>query len=80
MTISDDLGHDPEYEELFLRLVASVAEEVRCEGEELAGHGFTVVEVIGSPTLLYRRGGKLYTRAYALAVVRSIEDPKEDRG
>jgi len=78
VTISDDLGHDPEYEELFLRLVASVAEEVRCEGEDLAGHGFTVEQVIGSPNLLYRRGGKLYTREYALAVAQAIPDPRED--
>jgi hypothetical protein len=69
----EDLERDDEYYGLMLRLTQSLAEQVRQEHEDLIAHGFAVVEVIGSPALLYRRGGKAYTREFALAKIEKEE-------
>ena len=67
---------DPEYVQTFHDLILGLAEQTRQEHEELVEHGFRLVEVVGSTMLLYQRGGKTYTKDYALAAVRAI---KEDR-
>ena len=72
----DDLARDDEYVGLFTELVHQLAEQARREHEELSAHGFTTVEVAGSPTVFYRRGGRIFTREYALALSRAIN--KED--
>lgn len=74
----DDLARDDEYVGLFTELVQKLAEETRVEHEELLAHGFATVEVIGSPTILYRRNGRTYTRETALAFAHAVNDPEED--
>ncbi len=69
--------HDPEYLTTFDALILGRAEETLAEHAELVEHGFRLVEVVGSPMLLYERGGKTFTRDYALAQTRTI---KEDLG
>ena len=68
--------HSPDYDEYvrtFHDLIMGRAEETRRDHEELVDHGFRLVEVVGSPMLLYERGGKTFTRDYALAAVRAIK-------
>ena len=65
--------HDPEYLTTFDALILGRAEETLAEHAELVEYGFRLVEVVGSPMLLYERGGKTFTRDYALAAVRAIK-------
>ncbi len=67
---------DPEYAQVFHDLIMGLAEQTRQEHAELTEHGFRLVEVVGSPMLLYQRGDRYYTRDYALATIHAI---KEDR-
>lgn len=76
VTIPENSPDRPEYERLFHDLVMGRAEETLAEHAELVEHGFTVVQVVGSPALIYRRGDRYYTRDYALATIHAI---KEDR-
>ena len=71
-----DYFDDPEYAQVFHDLIMGLAEQTRQEHEELTEHGFRLVEVVGSPMLLYQRGDRFYTKDYALATIHAI---KEDR-
>jgi len=81
-SIEHDDGIGGEAYSLMMRLVMGHAENSRLDAEELREHGFEPVQVVGSPTLLWRPSlgpldGSLYTEQAALAAVRPIIGDEE---
>lgn len=78
VTIPENSPDRPEYERTFHDLVMRAAEDTRLEHEELTAHGFRLIQVIGSSMFLYERGGRFYSRDYALAQTRAIKEDRRD--
>ncbi len=73
----DDFAHLDD-DELIVRGVHVSAERARLEGAELHEAGFRMVSVRGMDRMLWKRDGRLYTTAAALAEAGIIPEIKED--
>ena len=60
--------------ELAARHLEAGAEIVRLEAEALADGGFSMVEVVGLPSVLWRKGGALFTTEAALTTIWAIRE------
>ena len=79
MTPRDEFAHLDDFD-LAARHLEASAEIARLEAEALANNGFEPVQVVGLPSLLWKKGGRLHTTTAALAGVWAIpEADKEDR-
>ena len=74
----DWLREDPEYVSTFLQLIELEAERRRQIAETLYGAGYEPVPVVGQESEVWKKGGRLLTRAAAVREVEAKVDPIED--
>jgi len=77
VTPRDDFANLSDFD-LAARHLEASAEIARLEAEALANNGFEPVQVVGLPSLLWKKGARLHTTEAALAGVWAIPEIKED--